>query len=175
MSDFVWQALLRLYWATLRFECFHQTINEDAIAGDGSRSFHWNPFQPHCLVMFFCMAHTVLVHCQWFCTETFQKEAGVFCVCVLLCLFCFEACLYCRFRFDQNHQGRDVSFPVGHEHLALCWALTGHCRAHVEERKTVLQDEAAGELRANVLKQRPSVQGGGELILVSKRFDLDVM
>ena len=173
MSDFVWQALLRLYWATLRFECFHQTINEDAIAGDGSRSFHWNPFQPHCLVMFFCMAHTVLVH--WFCTETSQKEAGVFCVCVLFCLFCFEACLYCRFRLDQNHQGRDVRDPVGHEHLALCWALTGHCRAHVEERKTVLQDEAAGELRANVLKQRPSVQGGGELILVSKRFDFDVM
>ena len=74
MSDFVWQALLRLYWATMRFECLHQTINEDAIAGDGSRSFHWNPFQPHCLVMFFSMAHTVLAH--WFSTEASQREAG---------------------------------------------------------------------------------------------------
>jgi hypothetical protein len=70
------QALLRLYWASLRFECLHQTINEDAVAGDGSRSFHWNPFQPHCLVMFFCMAHTVLLH--WFCTESSQRTAGAF-------------------------------------------------------------------------------------------------
>jgi hypothetical protein len=170
MSNFVWQALLRLYWATMRFECLHQTINEDAIAGDGSRSFHWNPFQPHCLVMFFSMAHTVLLH--WFCTEASQKEAGLLCVCV----FCFEACLYCRFRFDQNHQGRVVRDPVGRKHLALCWALSGHCRAHVEEqRKTDLQDEGAGELRENVRQQRPSVQGRGQLILVSKTFDFDVI
>ena len=107
------QALLRLYWASLRFECFFQTINEDAIAGDGSRSFHWNPFQPHCLVMFFSMAHTVIAH--WFSTEASQRSAGTVRVCflVLFLCFCLESACFCRFRFDQNRQGRDVRDSVG--------------------------------------------------------------
>ena len=55
---------------------FHITINEDALAGDGSRSFHWNPFQPHCILIFFTCAHSVMTH--WFATPKSQTTAGVF-------------------------------------------------------------------------------------------------